>query len=379
MKGAAPSGARSVARERIFELVRKEFLQLFRDPRLRRIVFLTPIIQLVIFGYAVSTDVRDTTMFVVDQDQTRASRELVESLTAGGYFRVAGRSQRSRDLVRALDRGAAVMGIEIPAGYARDLESGAGASVQLLFDGTNSNIATVARGYAEQILTSHGIRHLDMRRAPAIDFRERAWYNPELESRNYNVPGVLGILIMVVCFLLTSLSVVREREIGTLEQLMVTPLRGRELIAGKTIPFALIGLLDMVVITAVALLWFQVPFRGSALTLLVATLLYVLSGLGMGLIISTISRTQQEAFMATFLIIMPMMLLSGFMFPVESMPKAFQWITLVNPVRHYLEISRGVFLKGTGFRIHWPQLVALLLLGTALLGFAATRFRKATA
>jgi ABC-2 type transport system permease protein len=173
--------------------------------------------------------------------------------------------------------------------------------------------------------------------------------------------------------------VVREREIGTLEQLMVTPLRGRELIAGKTIPFALIGLVDMVVITAVGLLWFEVPFRGSALTLLVATLLYVLSGLGMGLIISTISRTQQEAFMATFLVIMPMMLLSGFMFPVESMPKAFQWITLVNPVRHYLEIARGVFLKGTGFRIHWPELVSLLLLGTALLGFAATRFRKAVA
>ena len=380
MKPPASSGApRSVSRERIFELVRKEFLQLLRDPRLRRIVFATPIIQLVIFGYAVSTDVRDTAMYAVDHDQTRASRELIASLTAGGYFRLVDTSQRSSDLVRALDRGAAVMGIEIPAGYARDLERGTGAQVQLLFDGTNSNIATVARGYAEQILLSHGLRHLDVRRAPPIDLRERAWYNPELESRNYNVPGVLGILIMVVCFLLTSLSVVREREIGTLEQLMVTPLRGRELIAGKTIPFALIGLLDMVVITAVGLLWFQVPFRGSALTLLVATLLYVLSGLGMGLIISTISRTQQEAFMATFLIIMPVMLLSGFMFPIESMPVAFQWITLLNPVRHYLEITRGVFLKGTGFRIHWPELVALLLLGTALLGFATTRFRKAVA
>jgi ABC-2 type transport system permease protein len=371
---------RSTGFERIRVLVRKEFLQLLRDPKLRRILFVTPILQLIVFGYAVSTDVRNTATFVVDHDHTQPSRALLASLTAGGWFTVIGQSDRSSDLVLALDHGRAVMGIEIPAGFARDLAQ-SNAEVQLIFDGSNSNVATVARGYAEQIVQSHGVRAVAARvgagaRAPAIDFRERAWFNPALVSRNYNVPGVLGILIMLICFLLTSLAVVREREIGTLEQLMVSPLRGRELIAGKTIPFAMIALADMVVITIVALLWFRVPFRGSALLLLAATLFYTSSGLGIGLLISTVSRTQQEAFMTAFLILIPTILLSGFMFPVSSMPVLFQWLTLLNPVRHYLEIVRGVFLKGIGVAALWPQFLALLALGIALLGLAGTRFRK---
>jgi ABC-2 type transport system permease protein len=369
------SGGWSESWGRVRVLVRKEFLQLFRDPQLRRIIFVTPIVQLVLFGYAVSTDVRHTTTFVVDHDQTQASRALLESLTAGGYFTITGRSDRSLELARALDHGRAVMGVEIPAGFARELARGS-ASVQLIFDGSNSNVATVARGYAEQIVLRHGIRVRSDGRRPAIDLRDRAWFNPDLQSRNYNVPGILGILIMLICFLLTSLAVVREREIGTLEQLMVSPLRGRELIAGKTIPFALIGLGDMLVITALALLWFKVPFRGNALVLFGATLLYVCSGLGIGLILSTISRTQQEAFMVTFLIFMPTVLLSGFMFPVSSMPAPCQWLTLLNPVRHYLEIVRGVFLKGAGLEALWRQFLALFVMGIALLALAGSRFRK---
>lgn len=365
-----------VRRERIQEMVRKEFLQVLRDPRLRRMLFLTPIFQLVIFGYAVSTDVRHTRTFVVDHDRTRASRELVEALTASGYFRVAGRSDRPQDLVRALDHGDAIMGIEIPAGFAQALRDGSGAEIQLLFDGTNSNIATVARGYAERIVQSHGVRLGLVPREAPVDLRERAWFNPDLASRNYNVPGVLGILIMLICLLLTSLAVVKEREIGTLEQLMVSPLRGGELIAGKTIPFAIIGLVDLIVITTLALVWFKVPFRGNALLLLGASMLYLLSGLGLGLIISTISKTQQEAFMATFLIFMPTILLSGFMFPVSSMPVAFQWLTFLNPVRHYLEIVRAIFLKGAGLGVLWPKMLVLLVIGAGLLGLATTRFRK---
>jgi ABC-2 type transport system permease protein len=363
--------------QRIWEMLRKEFLQIARDPRLVRVIFIAPVIQLLVFGYAVSTDIRDTTTFVVDHDRTQVSRDLVQAFTASGYFQVVGRSARPADLVSALQQGDAIVGITVPAGFAQALRDGSGARVQVLLDGTNSNTARVALGYAERIVQSFGARYGGM--ALALDLRERAWFNPDLKSRDYNVPAVVGAIILLVCLLLTSLAVVREREIGTLEQLMVTPLTAFELIAGKTIPFALIGLVDLLVVTAVALFWFEVPFAGNFGTLLLASVLYLLSGLGLGLLISTISKTQQEAFMASFLVFMPTILLSGFMFPVSSMPEVFQWLTLVNPTRHYLEIVRGIFLKGVGFSALWMQFLALLVLGTALLGFAGSRFRKTVA
>jgi ABC-2 type transport system permease protein len=362
--------------ERIFGMVGKEFRQIFRDPRMARVIFVAPILQLVAFGYAVSTDIYATRTFVVDHDGTRISRELVEALTASGYFRVAGRSDRPSDLVRALDRGEAVVGLEIPAGFAEDLLSGAGAKLQLLLDGTNSNTASVAQGYAERIVVEYARRKGPPGPAPAVELRDRPWFNPNLASRDYNVPAVVGALILLICLLLTSLAVVRERELGTLEQLNVTPLTAGELIAGKTIPFAIIGLVDLAIVTTVALLWFGVPFRGSLLLLLGASLLYLLSGLGLGLLISTISTTQQQAFMASFLIFQPAILLSGFMFPVSSMPKVFQWLTLVNPVRHYIEIVRALFLKGAGLSALWSQFIALGIIGGSLLWFASTRFRK---
>jgi ABC-2 type transport system permease protein len=417
-----------VSGERIREMVKKEFRQLFRDPRLRRVIFIAPMIQLIVFGYAVSTDIRNTPTFVVDQDGTRASRDLVEAFTASGYFRVVGRSLRPADLVRALDHGTAIVGLVIPAGYAGDLAEGR-ARVQILLDGTNSNTATVARGYAERIVLAHGLASQSRPMAapvpsapsgmsgssasagppgpsapagasdpsglsgtsapsgasgtssssgtvPPVDLRARAWYNPDLASRNYNVPAVVGAIILLVCLLLTSLAIVREREIGTLEQLRVSPLSPGELILGKTIPFAAIGLVDLALITAVALFWFGIPFRGSALLLLLASVLYLLSALGVGLLISTISRTQQEAFMAAFLVFMPTILLSGFMFPITSMPKLFQWLTLANPMRHYLEVVRAVFLKGSGPEALWPQLLALAATGTGILWLAAIRFRR---
>jgi ABC-2 type transport system permease protein len=237
----------------------------------------------------------------------------------------------------------------------------------------------VARSYAERIILAYALAASPETPPEPVDLRERAWYNADLASRNYNVPAVVGALILLVCLLLTALAVVREREIGTLEQLRVSPLRPGELIAGKTIPFGLIGLVDLVIVTLVALLWFGVPFRGSVLYLLAASVLYLLSALGIGLLISTISRTQQEAFMGSFLVFMPAILLSGFMFPVSSMPKVFQWLTVLNPVRHYIEIVRDIFLKGTGVPSLWPQYLALLLLGSALLWFSASRFRKTTA
>ena len=361
--------------DRLREFVRKELIQVFRDPRLTRIVLVAPVLQLLVFGYVVTTDVRRIPTFVVDQDHTLASRELVRTLAASGYFRITGRSDRPRDLVEALDHGAATAGVDVPRGFARAVTRG-DATVQVLFDGTNSNTATVGSGYAERILMAYALRDGALGSALPVELRARAWFNPNLRSSDYNVPAVMGQLLLLLSLLLTSLAVVREREGGTLEQLMVSPLTAGELILGKTVPFALLAVVEMVMITAVALFWFRVPFQGSFLLLLPGGLLYILCMLGVGLLISTVSNTQQEAMLTSFLVIMPVMLLSGFMFPVSSMPVVFQWLTLLNPLRHFLEIVRAIFLKGAGLAALWPQFLALLAMGVGLLGFAATRFHK---
>jgi ABC-2 type transport system permease protein len=361
--------------ERTFELVRKEFRQLFRDRRMIAFMFGAPVLQLLLLGYAVSTDVRDTPMIVVDRDRTPESRALIDAFTASGRFVVVDRSERSVDLDRALDRGDTVVGLEIPIGFAKDLARGEG-SVQLLFDGTNSNQATVAKSYAERIAVSFGVTRAGLTVKPPIELRSRAWFNPSLESRNYNVPGVTGVIVYFVCLVLTAMAVVREREIGTLEQLMVSPLQPYELIAGKSIPVAIIGLFDVAVVSLLAVFYFRIPFRGSVIHLLAASLLYLMSGLGFGLLISTISKTQQEAFMATILVFMPSLLLSGFMFPIRSMPRFFQIVTLANPVRHYMKVIRAIFLKGAAPSALWPEHVALLLIGTTIFAFAVSRFEK---
>ena len=367
------------ALERIGVMVRKEFRQVLRDPRMLRVIFVAPVVQLIVFGYAVSTDVRHTRTFVVDHDRSASSRELVDVFAASGYFDIAGGSADPADLVRALEHGDVILGLEIPVGFAADLRSPHGAAVQLVLDGTNSNTATVAQGYAERILQGWGARTTGRLGSLPVDLRARAWYNPDLASRNYNVPAVVGVIMMLVCLLLTALAVVREREIGTLEQLMVSPLRPLELVVGKSLPFAVVGLIDVIVISSVARLWFHVPFTGNPWLLLGASVLYLGSGLGLGLLLSTISKTQQEAFLASFLFFMPIMLLSGFLFPVQSMPTVFQWLTLLNPVRHYLEIVRGIFLKDAGVADLWQQLLTLFVLGVGLLSLAASRFRKTMA
>lgn len=372
---------------RLRQLLAKEFRQMLRDPRAKRVLFIAPIMQLLVFGYAVTTDVRNTKTFVVDRDRSSDSRALLAALTASGYFQVTGVGQRPADLTRALDHGDALVGIEIPRGFAADLGAGRQTSVQLLVDGSTANTANVALGYATRIISRYGLergaaaaaRAGGARPSMGVDLRARAWYNPNLESRVYNVPGVIGLIVMLMSLMLTALAVVREREVGTLEQLMVSPLKPVELIAGKTLPSVLVAFLDLTLVTTVALLWFGIPFRGSALVLVVSSVFYILCGLGVGLLISTISQTQQEAFMSVFLFLFPAMILSGLMFPVENMPLAIQYFTLLDPIRHYLIIVRGVFLRGAGWSILYPQILTLLVMGVSVLGFAATRFRKTIA
>ena len=372
---------------RLVQLVRKEARQTFRDPRALRVIFMAPIIQLLVFGYAVTTDVKDAALIVYDRDNTTESRQLVQALTAAGYFRVEANAQRAEDLATALDHGRAIMALEIPRGFQGDLAAGQPATVQLLLDGTTSNTATVAQAYASQIILKFGQDHSPVVQAakaatgvvPGVDLRVRAWYNPNLESRVYNVPGVVGNLMMLMALLLTTLAVVRERELGTLEQLMVSPLTPAELILGKTLPVVAIALVDLVLITSVATLWFHIPMRGSFALLGLASLAYVICGLGIGLLISTVSNTTQEAFMTMFMFFLPAMIFSGFFFPVENMPVFFQYVTMLNPVRWYVEAVRAIFLKGAGIGVLWPQIATLAAMGALILWLATSRFHKTSA
>lgn len=361
---------------RIREMIVKEFIQVFRDRRMIAIIFVVPVMQLLVFGYAVTTDVSDIPTAVHDLDRSQESREIVRRLEASGYFRITAYTASDREVQDLLDRGRVVAALRIDRGFGTDMKKKQQVPVQVLVDGTDSNTATIVLDYANRIILRFA-KEKGAEAAPsALDLRSRAWYNPDLRSRNYNVPGVIAFVVMLTCLLLTSMAVVREREIGTMEQLMVTPLRPAELILGKTIPFAAIGFFDMVLVTAVAVLKFGIPVRGSLVLLPVSTAIYLLSVLGIGLFLSTISKTQQQALMATFLFYAPAVLLSGFMFPIENMPEVIQYGTYLNPLRYFLVIVRGLFLKGVGLKVLWPEMAALLCLGIVVISLSALRFRK---
>jgi ABC-2 type transport system permease protein len=365
---------------RIWRMVVKEFIQLLRDRRMKGVIFGAPIMQMLLFGYAVTMDVNNIRTAIYDGDNSYESREIVRRMTASGYFTITRRMETPREADGILDRGEATMSLIINHGFSADIKSGKPTATQILVDGTDSNTALIAISYAARV----GAKFSRDMKAPAaalarpviVEAKTRAWYNPDLKSRNYNVPGVIAILVMLISLLLTSMAVVREREIGTMEQLMVTPLTPVELILGKTIPFAIIGFFDMALVSTVAVYWYEIPIRGSLILLTASTGVFLLSSLSFGLFISTIARTQQQAMMATFLFFAPFVLLSGFIFPADNMPVFFQWVTLINPLRHFLVIIRGIFLKGMGLDTLWPQELALLALGLAFLAFSAMRFRK---
>lgn len=363
---------------RIKQMVMKEFIQIFRDKRMKAVIFVIPLIQTTIFGYAVTTDVNNIPIAVYDQDGSYESRELVRRLTASGYFSVTHYVTNHGIVERLLDRGQVSAVIGIGRDFSSDIKKGRSASVQILVDGTDSNTATVAVGYINRIVASYAsslMRGIGATTA-IVELRPRAWYNPELKSRYYMVPGVIAMVIMVTTLLLTSMAVVREREIGTMEQLMVTPLRPMELILGKTIPFAALAFFEMALITLFGVLVFHIPIRGPLILLPVSTAVYLLSVLGIGLFISTVAKTLQQAMMATFLFFSPAVLLSGFVFPIENMPIVIQYITYVNPLRYFLVVLRGLFLKGNGIDILWPNILALFSIGAAVMTLSSMRFRK---
>jgi ABC-2 type transport system permease protein len=381
-------------RQRLRRIIRKEFIQALRDPRMRSILFLPPLIQLLIFGYAASLDVDNAKIAWMDQDHTPESRELLSEFEGSGRFILAGMPNDERAMQRMMDRGQVDAVVRILPGFARDVQRGRSSSVQVLLDGTNSNTASIISGYAGQAIarySNEALRHRQkamlvgvtqdaggpvQQPVPQVAPRTRVWFNPDLRSRNYFIPGVIVNIITIVTLSMTAMAIVREKEIGTMEQLMVTPIRPMELIIGKTLPFVAVGIWDMLLVMSAALLIFHVPFRGNFWLLLGSALLFLLTTLGAGLYISTVSKTQTQAMMATGLFFQPFFMLSGFTFPIRNMPMLAQWLTFFNPVRYFMEIVRGVFLQGAGVESLWPQMVALAVFGVTILWLSVQRFHK---
>jgi ABC-2 type transport system permease protein len=366
---------------RIRELVRKEFIQLFRDKKNRPLLVIAPLVQLIVFGYVVTTDVRDIRVGLIDQARTPESRRLIDAIDGNKTFRITHYPNRSADLDRLLLERKIDLGIHIPPDFSKRIRKGDTAGVQILADGSMSNMASIRISYTISLLegfNSQLIRELYPLRIDygEIDARIRTWYNPNLDSRYFYVPGIVAFLVMLLSLLFTSMAIVREKESGTMEQLIVTPLKPFELILGKTIPFIIISQAQMIVVIAFAILWFRIPMVGNAFLLLGATFIFLISTLGIGLFISTVSKTQQQAMMTNFFFILPFFMLSGFVFPIANMPTVVQWFTYLNPLQYFLVIVRGIFLKGTGLNVLWPQFLGLAILGGFVFPAAVNRFRK---
>jgi ABC-2 type transport system permease protein len=369
--------------QRLQVMLMKEFLELKRDPWALFRLVMPLVVQVFIYGYAATFTVNHVATVVLDLDHSQASRTLVSYFTANGRFDLVDIASTQAQVTRALDRGDAVAAVIIHAGFAQRLNNGQTAPLAVAVDGTNSNTALIALGYISQIVTQY---QADMTppvsasgAAPGnltITLQPRPWFNPGLDDRWFFIPGVIGTLTLVQVVSLTAFAIVRERELGTLEQIMVSPISRLEFILGKTVPFFVIGCGDVALITTLGILWFQIPFVGSPLVLLLGAILFLLAAIGFGLLLSTVSKTQQQAFALNFFLVFPLFILSGFAFPIAAMPRILQWGTLINPLNYFLVVIRAVFLKGVGVDVLWPQLTALAVLGAAMLGLSVLRFRK---
>jgi ABC-2 type transport system permease protein len=369
----------------VLAILWKEFVQLRRDPRLFPVIFISPILQLLLLGYAADLDIKHIPSVLCDMDRSAASRDFLDGFINSGYFDVKARVQRMEEIDHYLDDGDAAMAFVVPRGFGDRTAGRKEASVLIIADGAESQSATIGVNYATMIASRYaqGTILKAFERSKGLGIKPvvvnpevRVWYNPELRSRNFMVPGVLGLILMIMTTSLASIGIVRERETGTMEQLIVTPIRASELILGKLLPFVLIGLVEATFVVAVAKWWFVIPIRGSIPLLFALCLAFMINTLGVGLFVSTISRTQQQAMLTSMFFILPQILLSGFVFPIENMPKFFQYVTHVVPIRYFFVIIRGIMLRGAGWPELWDQAVSLLVLGTLILVLSVARFHK---
>jgi drug efflux transport system permease protein len=371
---------------RLHQMLIKELIQLFRDPKSRFALFAPVLIQMIVFGYAATFEIRHIPTAVLDYDNSYESRDLLARFQASRYFAVRYRVHNQAAVRRLIDASDVAIAIKINAGFSELLRKNDSAPIQVILDGTNSNTALIALGYVTDVASQFADEYERDRmervspamidRVPSVRLESRPWYNPDLNSHWFFIPGLIGNIILITVVQLTAFAIVRERELGTLEQIMVTPISRFEFVLGKTLPFFLVGIADTLVVALIGSYWFGVPMRGNFLVLMLGAALFLLSSLGIGLLISNSARTQQQSMVSGFFFLMPAIILSGFGTPISTMPRFLQYFTLINPLRYFLEVVRGVYLKGVGLDFLWPDMAAMAILGVLLIGLTATRVRK---
>jgi ABC-2 type transport system permease protein len=371
---------------RIRHIIIKEFIQVLRDKKLRFFLIVPPLVQLLTYGYVVNFDIKHVAVAVFDESRTMESRQLIDRFASNDWFNVKYFVASQKELLHLVDRGDITMALWFQWDFATRMRQGKSGRLQVIVDATDSNAALIVSRYAGTVIADYNQQQLNQRLArqgqawasqsgTPLDIEPRAWFNPNLISRYSMVPGVIAMVVLLVSLMLTALSVVREKEIGTMEQILVTPIRPIELMLGKTIPFVIISLIEVAMVTALGILWFEVPFRGSFLVLLLGTMAFLFNSVGLGLLISTVSSTQQQAMMAGNLFLTPAILLSGLIFPIANMPVFFQYLTYLNPLMYFVIVTQGIFLKGAGLVLLWPQITAMTVLGMGMIGLAVARFK----
>ncbi len=367
---------------RTLAITRKEIIHIIRDPRSLAMMFMIPVIYLVLFGYTATTDIEHLPTAVLDQDRTSQSRELVDAYRASNYFDILFYVRSEEEIGKLIDQGQAKAGMIIPASYGKNLTTENQASIAFVIDGSMPTVAMTALSAAHTVAQAQStalierVYGLNIEDQPGVDVRPRVWYNPDMKSANFMIPGVMAMILQIQATIFTALSIAREKEEGTIEQLIATPLRSMELIVGKVTPYVVISLFNLIEVLLIGVFWFGVPVNGSVLLLLTLGVLALLVSLGIGLFNSTIANTQQEAILLTFFLMLPFIFLSGFFFPLEALPHVLQIISYLIPLRYLLVITRGIILKGVGLDILWDQALALALFAIVILTLAASRFRK---
>jgi len=374
-----------VINSRLSSLIRKEFIQILRDPRTLVLILIIPIMQLFLLGYAATNDVRNVPMAVYDQDRGMAARELLDSYRSADYFRIAYDVDSEEALRTLIDEGSARVGLIIPPDYSDRVKGRQKAQVIFILDGSDPTVASTALSAATLIGQAHSTEILAKRMTrqgfsfslqPPVEVLTQVWYNPDLISAYYMIPGVIAMILFALTSILTATAIVRERERGTIEQLIVTPIRPWELVIGKILPYVILAFLNMLEVLAIGHWWFGVPVRGSLILILILSGLFLLTSLGIGLMASTFANTQQEAMLVVWMTLLPALFLSGFFFPLDAMPKFLQWISYALPLRYYLVIIRSLMLKDVGLATLKGEVIALTVFGLALMTIAALRFRK---